>query len=479
MEKVSKIPFPMFCVSFQNGKLLFFQRVVLDTPSLVFSFSISTTACRTVRKISGIIALAAALFFSPVESDAFDWFWQDSLTAAGSCGTAIDGTLSSGTSCLLDGGVNLLLKKSMDSANEFGKKAFGENFQFFGDLSYQSGTGFVNDLDVVIPLAFTDKDQRTRSSLFLQQGVTRWRDSEGDSRDDLRIGMAYRFKLTDKQDSDVVGMSAFSLHSADWGHQVLASRVDYAGRWGTGSLTYFLPATDWRSTDPGYEERALEGVELGLNLKLTTTLRANLTAYRWQAEDGSEKWDESARLGLDWRPHPWLNLSAGYDGIGGGKTSSSFLAKVSVPIGGPSKPKPRWEGLGTLPKNAVPGVFSLWRPVDKIGRIKVARRIKTSDLPGLVNIRPLQNSIVSGEALQVKLSLPVAAPEDVQVSVRLAPGSGANPAVPGLDFHDEIITATIRQGEKDAVVSLPLIRNDDMRKPRSLRIIKVSQNSSS
>ena len=86
---------------------------------------------------------------------------------------------------------------------------FGENFQFFGDLSYQSGTGLVNDLDVVIPLAFTEKDQRTRSSLFLQQGVTRWRDSQGDSRDDLRIGVAYRFRLIDKPDSDVVGLSAF------------------------------------------------------------------------------------------------------------------------------------------------------------------------------------------------------------------------------------------------------------------------------
>ncbi len=441
-----------------------------------FSLSFLASAIRVVRAIPRIIALAAALIFSPVQSDAFDWFLKDSLTAAGSCGTAIDGTLSGGTSCLLDGGANLLLKKSMDSANEFGKKAFGENFRFFGDLSYQSGTGFVNDLDVVIPLAFKDKDRRTRSSLFLQQGVTRWRDSGGDSRDDLRIGMAYRFRLTDEPDSDVVGMSAFSLHSADWGHQVLASRVDYAGRWGTGSLTYFLPATSWRPTDPGYEERALEGVELGLDLKLTTTLRANLTAYRWQAEDGSDEWDEGARLGVDWRPHPWLNLSAGYDGIGGGKTSSSFLAKVSVPIGGPSKPKPRWEGLGTLPRNAVPGVFNLWRPVDKIGRIKVARRIKTSGLSGLVNIRPLQNSIVSGEALRVKLSLPVAAPEDVQVRVRLAPGGGANPAVPGVDFHDGIITATIREGEKDAVVSLPLIRNNDMRKPRSLKIIKVSRN---
>ena len=445
-----------------------------------FSFSFLAPASNAARGIPRILALALALVFvfSPIKADAFDWFLEDSLTSMSSCGTAFDGTLSTGTGCLLDSGVNLMLKKSMESADKYGKTVFGENFRFFGDLSYQSGAGFINDLDVVIPLAFTDKDRRSRSALFLQQGVTRWRDSQGDSRDDLRFGVAYRVRLTDKPDADVVGMSAFSLHSADWGHQVLASRADYAGRWGTGSLTYFLPATSWRPTDIGYEERALEGMELGLNLKLTTTIRANLTAYRRQAEDGSDKWKEGARLGIDWRPHPWLSFSAGHDGIGGGKTSSSFLARVSVPIGGSSKPKPHWEGFGTLPRKGLPGVLNLWRPVDKIGRIKVARRIETSTLADRVSIRPLRNSIVSGEALQVKLSLPVAAPEDVRVRVRLAPGGGANPAVSGVDFRDEIITATIRRGARNTVVSLPLIRNDDMRKPRSLRIIKVSRNAS-
>ena len=460
-----------------NNKLSFIQRIVPNNLSSVFSLFFLDPAPYAARKIPRILAFAAAcaFTFTPVDADAFDWLLEDSLTAVGSCGSAFEGALSSGTDCLLGSGVNLMLKKSIDSADKLGKKAFGENFQFFGDLSYQSGTGFTNDLDVVIPLAFTDKERRTRSSLFLQKGITRWRDSEGDTRDDLRIGVAYRFRTSDKPDADVVGMSAFSLHSAEWGHQVLASRLDYAGRWGRGSFTYFLPATNWLPTDPGYEERALEGMELGLNLKLTTTVRANLTAYRWQAENGSGDWKAGTRLGVDWRPHPWLSLTADYDG-GGSKASSSFLAKVSVPIGGSSRPKPQWEGLGVLPKNNLPGVFNLWRPIDKIGHIKIARRINTSDLPNLVNIRPLQNNIESGKALQVKLSIPVAAPEDVRVRVRLAPGGGANPAVAGEDFRDEIITATIRRGARDTVVSLPLIRNDDMQKPRSLRIITVTQN---
>ncbi len=475
----NKFPPPPYCISFKNNKFHFFQRIVFGGFFSVFSLSFFVPASHVARGIPRILAFAAAfiLTFSPTKADAFDWLLENSLTAAGSCGTSFEGTLSSGTSCLIDSGVNLMLKKSMDSADQYGKTLFGENFQFFGDLSYQSGTGLTNDIDVVIPLAFTDTDQRTRSSLFLQQGITRWRDSEGDFRDDLRFGVAYRFRLTDKPDSDVVGLSAFSLHNAQWGHQVLASRADYAGRWGTGSLTYFMPATSWRSTDIGYEERALEGMELALSLKLTTTIRTNLTAYRWQAEDGSEKWDEGARLGVDWRPHPWLSFSAGQDGIGGGKDSSSFLAKVSIPIGGPSRPKPRWEGFGLLPKSGLPNVLNLWRPVDKIGRIRVARRIKSFDVAGLVSIRPLKTRVVSGGTLQARLSLSTIAREDVRVRVRLVPGGGANPAVPGEDFHDEIVEATIRQGTRNTVVSLPLIRNNGIRNPRRLRIIIVSQNS--
>ena len=461
--------------NFKNGSFS-------DFPKNSFGFLLFPFLVQAVyagRFIQPILVLSAAFVFtfSPIKADASDWLLENSLNSAGSCGSAFEGALSSGTSCLLDSGLNLMLKKSIESTDTFGKKVFGAHFQFFGDLSYQSGAGLQNDLDVVIPLAFTDEDQRKRSSLFLQQGITRWRDAEGESRDDLRIGVAYRFRLTDKPDSDVVGLSAFSLHNAEWGHQVLASRADYAGRWGTGSFTYFLPGTDWRPTDFGFEERALEGMELALNFKLTTTISTNLTAYRWQAEDGSDEWSDGARVGVDWRPHSWLSFSATQDGVGGGKDTSSFLAKVSIPIGGPTRPKPRWEGFGELPKNTIPSLLNLWRPVDKIGRIKVARRIRASDVARLVRIRPLQNTVVSGETLQARLSLPVAAPEDVRIMVRLAPGDGDNPVVPGEDFHDEIITATIRRGETSTLVSLPLIRNDEMTTPRGLKIVTVSQNS--
>ena len=62
----------------------------------------------------------------------------------------------------------------------------------------------------------------------------------------------------------VVGVSAWLQENLERGHQRVMAGLDYAGRWGSGSFSYFLPATEWRRARPGYEERAVEGMELGL-----------------------------------------------------------------------------------------------------------------------------------------------------------------------------------------------------------------------
>jgi len=64
--------------------------------------------------------------------------------------------------------------------------------------------------------------------------------------------------------------------------------------------------------------------------------------------------------------------------------------------------------------------------------------------------------------------LPSAAPEDIRVEVRLVPGSGANPAVPGEDFVDEPVALTIPAGATAGTVSIQLLRNGDQQENRSL-----------
>ncbi len=279
--------------------------------------------------------------------------------------------------------------------------------------------------------------------------------------------MVRRFRVSRTADADILGFSAFQLLNIERGHRVLAPGIDYAGRWGTGSVRYFIPTTGWRPGAQGYEERAVEGFELGIRFDLTTTLRLNTVGYRWRAEDGSNDWNTGARMNLDWRPHPWLKLGSGYDDIGGSEGSWSFRVALRVPFGGPSE-RPPWEGLGFAADGAPPVASDLWRPTKDIGAIKLARRQSVASLVGNAEVRFLQDAVGSGESVQLEVSLPSAAPEDIRVEVRLVPGSGENPAVAGEVFIDEPLDLTITKGTVSGRVSIQLLRNDEMRETRSL-----------
>ena len=61
-----------------------------------------------------------------------------------------------------------------------------------------------------------------------------------------------------------------------------------------------------------------------------------------------------------------------------------------------------------------------------------------------------------------------AAPEDIRVEVRLVPGSGNHPAVPGEDFVDQPVEMTIPGGATSGRVTIQLLRNDGQQENRSL-----------
>lgn len=338
----------------------------------------------------GGLALASA----GASAGAADRYWNEPLAAASRCEAALNDSGSAALRCLLGSGLDLVSNEGLRFANEAGKDAFGEHFQMVGNLTWSptsASGGFEGNLDTVIPLSSVQTPHDARPSLFFQQGVTRWWDGFGTIRNDLRHGMAHRFRLSDSPDADVLGVSAFHLLSAEYGHQVVVSGVDYAGNWGTGSLRYFLPTTDWRPVSSGYEERALEGVEFGMRLDLTATLGVDTTGYRWRAEDGSRRWTEGVRLGIDWRPHPWLNLHAGYNGVGAADEAASFRIGVAIPLGS-ADGLPRWEGLGVAAGGTPPDASDLWRPVEDVGRIRVATRTSVSRLIDNAEIRFLQDT---------------------------------------------------------------------------------------
>ena len=408
-------------------------------------------------------------------ADSVGGFWSDYLTNASRCEDSLNDTASEGARCLFGNGPGACAGAKPAPWRHIRKGGvFGQHFQVAGNLDYSpvSGKfGILGDVDMVLPFAGAGLpvSRQGVSSFFFQQGVTRsWEGSgSGLVRNDMRHGVVHRFRLSSTPGADILGVSAFHLFNAERGHRVLAPGLDYAGRWGAGSLRYFVPATGWRRGSSGYEERALEGLELGMRLDLTTTLRLNTVGYRWRAEDGSNRWDTGARMDLDWRPHPWLKLGAGYDGIGSGKGSSSFQVALHFPIGGPPE-RPAWKGLGVAADHSPPTAEDLWRPIEDIGPIRVAKRQSASALVGKARVRFLQDAVGSGEAVRLKVLLPAVAPEDIRVVVRLVPGDGENPAVAGEDFVDEPVETTIRKGTASNTVSITLLRNDNMEQPRSL-----------
>ena len=420
------------------------------------------------------LMVALSTFPLTARADARSGFWSEHLVQAIRCQAALNKATSEGTRCLLGNGLNFFLEESLRLTDAYGKTVFGQHFQVAGNLTHSpvsSNFAIQGDVDVVLPFAGVGlpASRQGFSSFFLQQGVTRSWDESGSGlfRNDLRQGVVRRFRLSRAPGADILGVSAFHLLSLERGHRVLAPGIDYTGRWGTGSLRYFIPTTGWRPGNSGYEERALDGFELGIRFTLTSTLRLNTVGYRWRAEDGSNEWNTGARMGLDWRPHPWLQLGAGYDRVGGGADSTTFRATVRIPFGG-SSGSPDWEGLGVAAGGSPPTVSDLWRPIDDIGRIRVATRKRVSGLVKDARFRFLENTVGTGGVVQLEVLLLAAAPVDIRVVVRLVPGGGENPAVPGEDFVDETKETTIQKGTTSSSVSFQLLENTNLEETRSL-----------
>ncbi len=392
---------------------------------------------------------------------------------AGRCGTAPGGTGSDGARCLFGNGLDLLLDEAMGLADDYGQETFGQRFRVIGTPSFSAvpgGVRLAGDVDVLIPFAGGGPggaENPTGSALFLQQGVSRWWDGHGSLRNDFRLGMVYRFRLPGGSEGGILGLSLLQLHNAEHRHEVLVPGIDYAGRWGSGTLRHFLPVTGWRPVRPGREERALGGTEFEARFDITTTLRVNATGYQWESQDRGGRWKGGIRLGLGWQPHPWLHLAAAYDRGGESEGKRSFRVGFRRPLGKVPRP-PGWAGLGLLSGSSVPGDAELWRPVENVGRIRVGTRTDVSGLVGSAQIRFLEDTVGSGDMVQLEVVLGSAAPEDIRVEVRLVPGSGANPAVPGEDYVDMPVELTIPRGATSGRVSIQLLRNDGQQEARSL-----------
>ena len=392
------------------------------------------------------------------------------------CVTPHAGSLADGTRCVGNRMGGLLLDEAVRFMSDQGQAAFGKNFRFVHRMSWSPfGSGLAGELDMVVPLAAvgaaradTDADALHGSAFFLQHGMTRWTDNRGARRNDMRLGTAYRFTLPSFSGKDVFGASALVQQNVEWGHQRLVFGTDYAGRWGGAAVHHYIPTTNWRSGRAGYEERAVGGTEFSLRFDVTSTVTLDSALGRWERDDAGRS-AVDGRIGLGWRPHPYLRFDAAA-GFGHQADPGAFRLSFNVPFGG-SRKTPKWEGLGAFGINDTRRDADMWRPVENVGQIRtIERTARRSVQDGAVSVRFIQSSASSGDEIEVEVSLSAPASEDVRLTVRLAPGSGDNPAVPGEDYVDEPATVTIREGATSERVTFQLLDNPGLSTERTLSV---------
>ena len=452
----------------------------------------SATSRRVSRFLGGWTVLALALLLASMPSSSLadgqgliGDFLEPGAIRLQSCAssaqgaTETDDALSAVAGCTADQALTDLFSGAIRLAEDQAQVFFGRNVRFDNRTSFSTGGGLSGDLDAVFPLpglSFSASEGGTERAFFMQTGVTRWTDGWGVRHNDIRHGLVHRFALSDGLENGIFGTWAFVQQNLERGHERFVTGMDYAGRWGTGSLNYFKPTTSWRLGRPGYEERALEGMELDLWLDATDTIGLNAATGRWEKTDGSGSWTARSRLGFDWRPHPWLRFTGNWTGVGVGDEAMDIRAGITIPLGGSGRDRPRWQGIGLTGSGAAPSASDLWRSVDSVGRIEVAERAVSTiagDSTATVVLRFLQNSVDTGGTVRVEVALSSPASTETRLEVRLVPGSGDNPAVPGQDYVDETVEVIIPAGESTAEATFQLLDNPSLQTAHSLSVTAV------
>ena len=338
---------------------------------------------RPLPILAGALALTVgSLSAQADEPQAVPSDWGISMFGVENCVGALQNTgneLTAVSDCAVEQVFSYLADSALQFVEVHGKSQFGEHFHIDRRLGLTVSSGTLSaDLDVVVPLTALSsvEDDAVARSFFVQNGVTRWRDEHGFERSDVRLGFVHRYALHEEPGDGVFGTSMFVQENLERGHTRVVTGLEYLDRWGQGSLSYYMPVTAWVPGRYGYEERALEGFELGYGTDLTDTINLSAGAGRWESRDGSGAWVDQGRLGVGWQPHPWFELRGGWDGIGTGDDSMAVRASFTMPLGGGDWSDVRWEGLGRRDPSSATGTDAgtLWRSADHVGEIEVAER---------------------------------------------------------------------------------------------------------
>ena len=403
-----------------------------------------------------------------------------SETAVASCirssrGDSIGDLASASSRCLAGSVINKVIDTATVLVNETAQEGIHQNFKIVNHLNYSPTDGDLRgDLDVVVPLSFSGFGGSMLSSqkpnaLFLQQGVTTWKDGHSLRRNDLRFGVVRRFAVS--EESGIFGVSAFIQQNLERGHKRMVAGMDYRGKFGVGSFTYFQPMTGWREGRPEHQERPREGMELGFRMDLTTAVKLDTAVGRWENRSwpSSERWKTGGRIGLRFKPHTWLDFGVSYNSFGSGSNDSiAYSMTFHRPLGGGAQKQPTWNGLGRFAGGTAPSASDAWRPISNVDRIEYVERASIWGIAEGATVRFLQDVVVSGEEVRMEVSLASTVSQDARLMVRLMPGDGDNPVVPGRDYVNEPVEVIVPAGASRAEFSIRLLLNPDMTRNRTL-----------
>lgn len=390
------------------------------------------------------------------------------------------GTFAGVSHCLINRVANTILGHGFI----IGQELLGKEARYFGRMGWDYEEGFRGELDTIVPLTTSPASAqvlrlpgRLSRALFLQAGVTTWRD-DGTHRADARMGVIYRFGLSDGLKAGVVGAMTFLQEDLRTNHRRWVTGLDYLTRRLSGSFHYYLPMTDWRINRNGLEQRPLAGMKLDFRARLLPNVHARTSFSRWEISDG-QRWDTESSLAVAWHPSPWFRVFGryGWERDDGDEMVGGIAATIS--LGGAKRRYGRLTGLVRMAdEGEKTGLDALWRPAEALEPIRYAERSRgdenCADDGDGASLSFTQGAANSGDTIGLEAELPTPSCDGLTVTARLIPGAGSNPAVPGVDYDDSPIDIKIVEGQRRGVAYFTLLNNAALAEERSLSAEIVS-----
>ena len=211
-----------------------------------------------------------------------------------------------------------------------------------------------------------------------------------EGRQDYTAGLGYRY-MPDSH-KYVVGANTFFDFQRPYNHIRGSVGLDFQTNLIEASTNFYKAFSDWKSTRPGYEERALDGydVEVSGRMPFLPALEVFGKGYRWQSFD-SEEDVEGTELRVEYTPVPAVTLEALFNDENKAETSYGFGVRYNHIFGAPPSYMYDWQEQFRQ-KDVSEYVF---RKVRRENQIRVQERSTTPQTPlgpALVNASPLAGS---------------------------------------------------------------------------------------